>query len=778
MIRLDNKWEFIFEWSDDFMKYFIDGEAVRLPHNVGEIPLHYASPDSYQTVCGYRRTLDIPEEVIGSKIFLQFDGAAHIAEIFINQKSVAKHSCGYTSFRVDISDLVHAGKNHLAVKLDCRENPEIPPFGFVVDYLTYGGLYRDVWMDIRPNTYIEDVFVYAKDLNTVHVDVTCVGDPMITDVEIYSPNGSLVATAKDCQDSTDIYISQPKLWSFDHPNLYKCLVTIKNEDYIDTFETTFGIRIAEFREDGFYLNGTRIFLRGLNRHQSYPYIGYALPEHLQREDARILKEELCVNAVRTSHYPQSQYFIDECDRLGLFVFTELPGWQHIGDEKWKEQALENLREMILQYRNHPSVMLWGVRINESQDDDEFYARTNELAHELDPSRATSGVRYLEKSHLLEDVYAYNDFSHNGTNVGCRPKRAVTPDTGKAYLISESNGHMYPTKSYDSWKHRQEHALRHARVLDAAMSNMNIAGCFQWCMFDYATHKDFGSGDRVCYHGVMDSFRNPKTAAAFYASQGESPLVLALGSSFDIGDYPAGQKGPVFAFTNADEIRLYKNDKFVKSFYPAEWDSLLHGPMEIDDMIGDLIESEEGFEPKKADLLRRILISAERHGFQRMPIFDKLRMAYAALKYKMTYAEGAALYAKYISNWGGESTEWRVEAVRYGEVQESRVFRPGSRLHLEAKASKINLVEGDTYDMALVRIRIVDEYGNLAPYAQLPVVLATEGVVHVEGPQVITAEGGMCGCLVRTDGWGGDGRLIIYTESGMETTVEFNVFVQD
>ena len=106
-------------------------------------------------------------------------------------------------------------------------------------------------------------------------------------------------------------------------------------------------------------------MRGLNRHQSYPYMGYAAPESLQREDARILKEELCCNAVRTSHYPQSQYFIDECDRLGLLVFTELPGWRHIGDERWKEQACENLREMILQYRNHPSIVLWGVRINEA-----------------------------------------------------------------------------------------------------------------------------------------------------------------------------------------------------------------------------------------------------------------------------------------------------------------------------------------------------------------------------------------------------------------------------
>ena len=154
------------------------------------------------------------------------------------------------------------------------------------------------------------------------------------------------------------------------------------------------------------------------------------------------------------------YFLDECDRRGLLVFTELPGWQHIGDDNWKDAACEMLREMLLQNRSHPSIILWGVRINESVDDDAFYTRTNQIAHQLDPSRATSGVRYLEKSHLLEDVYAYNDFSHNGVTPGAKPKKDVTPDMGKALLISECNGHMYPTKAFDDGPHRQEHALRH------------------------------------------------------------------------------------------------------------------------------------------------------------------------------------------------------------------------------------------------------------------------------------------------------------------------------
>lgn len=191
---------------------------------------------------------------------------------------------------------------------------------------------------------------------------------------------------------------------------------------MDEKVVTTGFRSAVFRADGFYLNGRKVKLRGLNRHQSYPYVGYAMPESMQKNDADILKYELGVNAVRTSHYPQSHYFLERCDEIGLLVFTEMPGWQHIGDEVWKEQAVENVGEMVTQYRNHTSIILWGVRINESADDDAFYTKTNALAHELDPTRPTGGVRAHKKSSLLEDVYTYNDFVHSGRNPGMRAEK--------------------------------------------------------------------------------------------------------------------------------------------------------------------------------------------------------------------------------------------------------------------------------------------------------------------------------------------------------------------
>ena len=766
-------WEFTSQWSDEFLAGEGTAQSVRLPHTCKELPLHCIDPEDYQMLCGYRRTLDIAPEMDGKRLFLQLDGAAHIATVYVNGAEAVTHRCGYTAFRVELTGLVKPGINLLCVKLDTSENPAIPPFGFVVDYLTYGGLYREAWLDVRESGYISDIFVTTPTLTTADVKVSTGGAPEGSklEVSILDSAGDTVWTGEPGSAN----VPEAKPWDTENPTLYRCSVRLLAPDggELDRQETTFGFRTAEFKADGFYLNGKKTFLRGLNRHQSYPYVGYAAPESLQREDARILKQELGCNAVRTSHYPQSQHFIDECDRLGLLVFTEIPGWQHIGDAGWKDQACENTREMVLQYRNHPSVVLWGVRINESLDDDEFYARTNAIAHELDPSRQTSGVRYLEQSHLLEDVYAYNDFSHNGHTPGVKPKKSITPDMDKAILVSECNGHMFPTKPYDTWARRQEHALRHIRVQNGALKEH--AGCFGWCMFDYPTHKDFGSGDRVCYHGVLDAFRNPKLAAAAYASQGEEAPVLAVGSSMDIGDYPAGRLGKVYVFSNADEVKLYKNDVFVTSLRRWKGSDLPHPPFAVDDTIGELLESQEGFPPAKAKLLRECLLAArDCGGIAGLPAAVKAKMLWCMARYGLKFQDGVDLYGKYVANWGGSATAWRFDGLKNGEVVSSVTCRPSAKLHLEVKASHTALAEGDTYDMAAVRVRILDENGNPAPYAQLPVTFTLAGELELVGPAVAAAEGGMCGTYVRTLGRKGTASLTVHTEQTEDVILDFTI----
>ena len=196
------------------------------------------------------------------------------------------------------------------------------------------------------------------------------------------------------------------LWSLKQPKLYQLsCVLLKDGQEIDRYALRMGFRDIRFTAEGFFLNGERIQLTGLNRHQAYPYVGYAMPGRVQRRDADILKDELGLNCVRTSHYPQSRHFLDRCDEIGLMVFEEIPGWQHVGDEAWQQQVLLDVEQMIISHRNHPSIFLWGVRVNESQDHHELYTRSNARARALDPTRPTGGARFIPNSELLEDVAA-------------------------------------------------------------------------------------------------------------------------------------------------------------------------------------------------------------------------------------------------------------------------------------------------------------------------------------------------------------------------------------
>ena len=774
-LSLCNNWEFVPQWTESFGRGEGSGELVRLPHDPQALPTHYGDHNTYQMICGYRKRLPIPYEYAGKRLFLQFDGAGHIATVYVNGQQAAHHRTGYTAFRFEITDLVTPGQDALiAVELDTTENSTTPPFGFVIDYLTYGGLYREVWLDVREQSYIEDIFVTTPNSETVHTQIQTQGADHCR-VSVLEEDGQVLVTEEGAQ-SVDLHIENAQLWCPADPHRYilRCELLDENGNIADTQEVKFGIRFPEFRNDGFYLNGKKTFLRGLNRHQCYPHMGYAAPESLQREDARILKEELGCVAVRTSHYPQSQYFIDECDRLGLLVFTEMPGWQHIGDASWKDQAVENTHEMVLQYRNHPSIVLWGVRINESPDDDEFYIRTNAAAHELDPSRPTSGVRCILQSSLLEDVYAYNDFSHVGNNPGVRLKKTVTPDMNKPLLVSEHNGHMFPTKSFDTWQRRQEHALRHATVQSAAAADNEHCGCFGWCMFDYPTHKDFGSGDRVCYHGVMDFHRNPKLAADVYASQQDKRPVLSLSSPMDIGDYNGGQLGDVYVFSNAKKVRLYKNGNFVTELRKGDWKGLRHSPFVMDDIVGHLLESQEGFDKKKADAVRKCLLAIAKKGVEGLSSADKMHMAWISTHYHIDFKAAWDLYGKYIGNWGGEATVWRLDAVTGGKVVASKTYCPTAQLHLEVTPSTTNLQEKDSYDVAAVRIRVLDANGNIAPYAQIPVRLTLEGEAELIGPDVVTAEGGMCGTYIRTTGNIGTAKLTISTYQTAPVSIVFSV----
>ena len=437
--------------------------------------------------------------------------------------------------------------------------------------------------------------------------------------------------------------------------------------------------------------------------------------------------------------------------------------------------------MVSQYRNHPSIILWGVRINESVDCDELYLKTNKEARDLDPTRQTSGVRYLKKSSLLEDVYAFNDFSHNGKTPGCEPKKNVTPDMNKPYFISEYNGHMYPTKTFDDELHRQEHALRHCNVLDSVMANEDIAGSFGWCMFDYNTHKDFGSGDRVCYHGVTDMFRNPKLAAYVYASQNKDiDPVLEISSSMDIGERPAGNRGEVFIFTNCDSVKMYKNDIFIKEYTreDSSYKNMISPPMLINDYIGDQMKEGEGFSDRQNKIVKDALNFSAVYGMENMPLKIKLTMLEAMAKFKMKFDDAYMLFGKYIGNWGGEVTRFRFEGIRNGEVVKTVTKCAMSELCLHLDVSSNDLVEDATYDVAAIRVKVTDENGNVMPFYNRQAYIEVDGVLEVIGPSMADINGGMGGVYVRTLGKAGKASVTItLPDNGQSLTADFTITVK-
>lgn len=784
---------FGWQYKKDFCEKYLTGsdnsnfELVNIPHT--NIILDYNNFDEseYQFVSCYRKPVNIARKLSGKALILKFEGIASHARLYINGSFVAEHSGGYTPFDIDVSDQVIYGMSNLFVIVcDSTEREEIPPFGKVIDYLTYGGIYREVYLEVREKTYIKDIFVRTLDVLAtakildMDIELSQVCRGMSVEFKLSNSRNEPVSRF-DCTIGNSAKgkvrgrVSGVQLWDIENPVLYTLQAILKiNDTGVDSYEVRFGFREAVFRTNGFYLNGKRVRLTGLNRHQAYPYTGYAMPEAAQKKDADLLKFELGVNIVRTSHYPQSRHFLDRCDEIGLLVFEEIPGWQHIGDEEWKELTCRNVKDMILRDRNHPGVVLWGVRINESADCDDLYIKTNRIAHELDNTRQTGGVRNFKDSRLLEDVYTYNDFSHHGSNDALELPSKVT-GTNAPYLVTEHNGHMFPVKRFDNESRRLEHALRHMRVLDNMMGSDRISGAIGWCMSDYNTHKDFGSGDRICYHGVSDMFRIPKPAWHVYASQQDHTPVLEVSSSMDIGEHSGGDLGTVYAFTNCDYIKLYKDNEYIKTFYPDRklFPNLKHPPVRIDDFIGDLLTKYENISAKDSLRMKSVLRQASKYGMN-LPLGSKLMMGRLMLKYKLSIDDGMRLFGTYVSNWGGQRISFRFEGCKNGQVVKSVVKSTSESTHLEVRPDSRELIEADTYDVTRIVVRALDQNDNLMNYASDAMVVETEGPVEVIGPECIALIGGARAFWIKTSGRSGRALVRIKSEKYGIHEAEFEI----
>jgi len=672
-------------------------DRIVIPHTNIRLPWHSFDEKSYEFVSLYRRRFKLPAGAKGKHVFVDFEGVMTASTVWINGVRLGEYKGGYTPFSFDLTPHIDFdGDNLLAVDVDSTERPDIPPFGFQIDYLTFGGIYREVSLRIVPGTFIENIFARPQDVLSMNpsLDVDCflkfletLKEPLTLEVALHDgerviASGSMPVTPAETGAEPLAHtlhmdkLVEIKLWDLASPSLYSVHVRLlKGNQVVDADTRTVGFRKAEFTDHGFELNSKVVKLRGLDRHQTFPFVGQAMPGRVQRRDAYVLRHNLHCNIVRTSHYPQSRHFLDACDEYGLLVLEEIPGWQHIGDEPWKLIAIDNVSRVIRRDWNHPSIVLWGVRINESLDDHSFYARTNDLAHHLDPTRPTGGIRYFQSSEFLEDVFTMNDFGF-----------PLKPPNHPRYLNTEFVGHTYPTKTIDQVERLTEHMLRHARIHDQLASNPQYAGGIGWCAFDYNTHADFGSGDRICYHGVTDIFREPKPAAGLYKSQcdPEEEVVLEPAFHWARGDAAVGFS-KAYVCSNCDHLKFYIADRLVAEADPD-------------------------------------------------------RTTFAHLQYPPFVAD----LSKGVGNWG----DLRIEGYLQGKQVISKSMSGGGLDQRFTLLPDDSQLKADGADTTRVVLRVTDEFGAIRPFANDAIKLELDGPAEIIGDNPFALVGGTGAIWIR------------------------------
>lgn len=693
-------------------------KRVIIPHTNKLLPWHGFDDKAYEFVSVYRRHFRLPAELQGQRAFIDFGGVMTAATVWINGQKLGEYRGGYTPFSFELTPHLNwKGDNVLAVEVDSTERKDVPPFGNRIDYLTFGGIYRDVELRFVNPTFIENVF--AKPMNVlrddrgvnlrVYVEGPKTASLRLT-AELFDGDRVMAAKSDDWSNSEQPFheinltnLGNIELWDIQKPRLYRVRVTLSSATKtLDQFETRIGFREAKFTPEGFFLNGKHLKLRGLNRHQTFPYVGQAMPARVQKRDAWILRRELHCNIVRTSHYPQSPHFLDACDEYGLLVFEEIPGWQHIGNDDWQNLALQNVDKMIRRDWNHPSIVLWGVRVNESADNHDLYTKTNALAHSLDDSRQTGGVRYRYTSERLEDVFTMNDFGF-----------PLRPPNHPLYLNTEFNGHMYPTKRNDNVERLREHTHRHARVHDQLASDDRYAGGLGWCAFDYNTHDEFGSGDRICYHGVSDIFRIPKPAAGFYKSQCDPTEEIVLEPAFD---WARGDENETFTnalvCSNCEKLKFYIGERLITEVEPD-------------------------------------------------------RKTYPHLKFAPFVTN---LHDGIGKGWG----DLRIEGyIGERKVIERKMSGRGADRQLLVEPDDRELI-GDGIDMTRVVMKVTDEFGAVRPFANSAITLDVQGPGEIIGENPFALFGGVGAVWIRTKAGAGLIRLTARHQTLGSKTVEINV----
>jgi beta-galactosidase len=574
---------------------FTDWDSISIPHTPKIEPK--IVNNQWQGISWYHKTFSLSSEMKDKKLLIKFEAAMNIAEVWVNNKKLIKHQGGYLPFVIDFTDVAVFGKkNKIHVKLNNNDNPVTGPKPLkTLDFNTYGGIYRNVWLISKSKLYITDpilenktasggVFVtYPKVSNkkaTINIkthvrnetektasflirNMLIKNDSIIVSVETEQ---HVLDTKLDQQISSNLSIENPELWSPKYPNLYHLKTEIvHNGNVIDSEITRIGIKTMKFVGQDFYLNGKKTFLRGVNRHQEYPFVGYALSDNANYRDAKKIKDA-GFDYVRLSHYPQSKSFMNACDELGLVTIDAILGWQYFSEDKdFQDHVFQTAKDLIRRDRNHASVIAWEVSLNESWMPEPFIDSLIGIAKNEYPGNQcfTAGWQsygydiFLQaRQHRLQhyddtlkkpyNVSEYGDWEYYAMNAGL-------DQTSWSNLLQEE-------RSSRQLRDAGENALlqQATNLQEAHNDNLNTPAFADgyWVMYDY----NRGYADDLEASGIMNIFRVPKPSYYFYQSQRNAKDPFGEPMVYIANNWQKNSPLDVRIFSNCEEVELFLNGK--------------------------------------------------------------------------------------------------------------------------------------------------------------------------------------------------------------------------
>lgn len=574
-------------------------EAVRLPHTANVEPL--LVNDQWQGICWYRQSLNVPAEYADKKLYIELEAAMNHSQVWINGTQVTEHQGGYLPVMIDATDHLIAGESNLvAIRLDNTDNEVTGPKPLkILDFNMYGGLYRNASLIVKDKVHISDAVLAAKvagggifiltptvaeDESEVIVQTNIINESedskMVTLVQTVYFDGqkvdvmsgtSLISAGDNVDFNAEFAVIDAKLWSPDTPHLYELKSEVLIDDEaVETQRTRFGIRSFEFRGTDLYINGEKTYLRGVNRHQEYPFIGYALSDNAQYRDAKKIKDA-GFDYIRLSHYPHSPAFMNACDELGIIVIDAILGWQFYADtDAFRDYCYRSATELIRRDRNHPCVLLWEVSLNETKMPVPFMEELDRIVHAEFPGE------HVYSGGWMDDVYdVYFQARQHRIMHGYHPKKV------KPLMVSEYGDWEYYSNNAGrnqdkldkstrlETSSRQLRAYGEKRLLQQAYNlqeslNYNMQtiayGDGYWVMYDY----NRGYHDGLESSGIMDIFRLPKFSYSFYQSQRapEGGVTVTIASYWN-------ENSPldVKVYSNCDTVALYLNDTLVAEQTP-------------------------------------------------------------------------------------------------------------------------------------------------------------------------------------------------------------------